>query len=159
MTGRLSLFSEQTGLRGGTAEGSSRGRLVRAFLVETETLGMDLEETFGCFPVLTFAAHALAEDARIEFAVACFADSIQHTVGFRRQLLTQTLFEVWRNVAGQTQHVDERILRARFFRALQQHRNIGRETRNNRRDADAHSDSRGGERFHRMKSRFRKWRV
>src|SRR3954453_6351650 len=100
MNGNLSLLSEQTRLRGGTAKGRAGGFLVCALLVEAETLAVDLEKTFGCFPVLTFAAHALAKHARIEFTVTCFANSIQHTVCFRRQFFAQALFEVRRNVAG-----------------------------------------------------------
>ena len=65
MTGRLSLFSEQTGLRGRATEGRAGRCLVCALLVEAETLAVNLEQTFGGFPVLTLAAHALAEDARI----------------------------------------------------------------------------------------------
>src|SRR4026209_2589822 len=99
MHGRLCLL-KQTRLCGGSSEGRACGCLVRAFLVETEALAVDFEESFGSFPVLTFAAHAFAKDARIEFAVACFTNSIQHTIGFRRQLRTQTLFEIRRNIAG-----------------------------------------------------------
>src|SRR4051794_30277323 len=58
---------KQTRLRGGSAESGAGGFLMRAFLVEAETLTVDLEETLGGFPVLTFAAHALAEHARVEF--------------------------------------------------------------------------------------------
>src|SRR5689334_22306044 len=103
-----------------------------ALLVETETLRMNFEETLGGFPVLTFATHALTEDARVELTVTGFANAIQDTVGFRRQLRTQALFEIWRYITGQSQHVDECILSARFLRTLQQHRNVRRETWNHR---------------------------
>src|SRR5215213_7592228 len=109
MHGPLSLL-KQTRLSGGATEGRAGGLLVRALLVETEALAVNFEETFGGFPVLTLATHALAEHARVELAVTCFANSIEDTVGFRRQLRTQPLFEIRRNVTGQAQHVDECIL-------------------------------------------------
>src|SRR6185369_576055 len=149
MRGLLSLL-KQTRLRRGPPEGRAGRLLVRALLVETEALAVNFEQTFSRFPVLTFATHALAEDARVELAVTRFANAIQNTIGFRRQLRTQPLFEIRRNVTGQSQHVYECRLRARFLRTLQQHRNVCRESGNHRRDTDAYADPRGGERFHRV---------
>jgi hypothetical protein len=140
-------------------EGRAGRLLVCAFLVEAETLAVNFEETFSRFPVLPFAAHAFAEDARVEFAVTRFANAIQNTIGFRRQLRTQTLFEIRRNVTGQAQHVDERSTPRPLPSLASTKRNVCRETGNYGRDADADSDSRGGERFHRVKSRFGKRRV
>src|SRR5689334_10781042 len=134
MHGRLSLL-KQTGLRRGSPEGRASRLLMCALLIETETLGVNFEETLGGFPVLTFATHALAEDARVEFSFTRFTNAIQDAVGFRRQLRTQALLEVRRDVTRQTQHVNECRLRARFFRSLQQHRNVCRETWNHGRDA------------------------
>src|ERR1044072_1821104 len=144
MRGLLSLL-KQTCLRRWAAERRAGRLLMRALLVGTEALGVNFLETFGCFPVLTFATHALAEDARVEFSVTRFANAIQHAISFRRQLRAQALFEIWRNVTRQAQHVDECRLRARFLRSLQQHRNVCRETRNHGRDADAHRDPRRSE--------------
>src|SRR6185503_20294489 len=98
------LSLKQRSLGGRAAKGRSGGGLVRALFVETETLGVDFEQAFGCFPVLTFSAHAFTKDARIEFAIARLANSIQDTIGFSRQFLAQTLLEVRRNIARQAQH-------------------------------------------------------
>src|ERR1051325_11648786 len=103
----LSLISEQRRLRGRTAKGGAGGSLMHAFLIEAEALAMNLEQTFGRFPVLTFAAHAFTEDTRVQLAFARFANAIEHAVSFSRQLLTQTFYEIRRDVAGQAQHVDE----------------------------------------------------
>ena len=59
-----------------------------ATLVEAESFAMNFEKTFGRFPVLALAAHAFAEDGGVEFAAACFANSIHHAVGFGRQFLS-----------------------------------------------------------------------
>src|SRR5689334_20967537 len=118
MTSPLSLVSEQRRLRGRTAERSPGGSLVRAFLVESETLAVNPEQTLGGFPVLTFAAHAFAERAGVQLAVARFANPVEHAISFGRQLLTQTFLEIRSDIAGQAQHVDERRLGARFFRAF-----------------------------------------
>src|SRR5215217_1561344 len=97
MRGRLSPL-KQARLRRGPPERRAGRLLVRALPVETEPLGVNFEETFGRFPVLTFATHALAEDARVELAFTRFANAIQNTIGFRRQLRTQALFEIRRNI-------------------------------------------------------------
>src|SRR4051794_36300761 len=97
MRALLSLL-KQARLRRGPSEGRAGRLLVRALLIETEPLGVNFEETFGRFPVLTFATHALAEDARVELAFTRFANAIQNTIGFRRQFRTQPLFEIGRNI-------------------------------------------------------------
>src|SRR5947207_15274624 len=97
----VSLSTEQRSLSRWPAEGGGACGLVRAFLVEAETFAMDLEEAFGRFPVLTFPAHAFAEDAGVEFAAASFADSVHYSVGFGRQLVTQTVFTIWRYIDPQ----------------------------------------------------------
>jgi len=45
-------------------------------------------------PVLAFAAHALAKDARVEFAAARVANAVQDAVGFGREFFAQALFEI-----------------------------------------------------------------
>src|SRR4051812_4517385 len=54
-----------------------------ARLIKTKSLRIDGEEFFLRVPVLTFAMHATVKDARVEFAAACIANAIQHTIGFR----------------------------------------------------------------------------
>src|ERR1041385_5690716 len=158
--GRLvTVKLEQAGLSGGTAKGSGRGSFVGARLVETESLTMNGEESFGRRPVFAFAAHAFTKDTRVELTVACFANAVQHTISFRRQLLTQTLFKIRRDTPGQTQHVYESELRTRVFRALQQDRYVTAQTGNHRRNADADCDAGARERFHRVKARLRQRRV
>ncbi len=44
--------------------------------VEAEFPGVDLEEFFLSGPVLTFATHAFAQNARVQFAAARVADAI-----------------------------------------------------------------------------------
>src|SRR5688500_3434672 len=103
-------LTKQAGLCGGPAKGSAGRFLTCVFLIKTETLAVDFEQPLSRFPVLTFAAHSFAEDARVQFSTTCFANSVHHTIGFSRQLLAQTFFKIRRNVAGQSQHVDERVL-------------------------------------------------
>jgi hypothetical protein len=61
--GRYYTLTKQICLCGWPAKGGAGGRLVLAFLIESEPLAVDPEKTFGGFPVLTFAAHPLPEDA------------------------------------------------------------------------------------------------
>src|ERR1043165_9078446 len=142
----LSLIAEQRGLGGRSAKGRTRGSLVRAFLVEAKALAVNFEQTLSCLPVWTFAAHAFTEDARVQLTFARFANSVQHAVGFGRKLFTQTLFKIRSDISRQTQHVDEGRLGAGFFRAFQQHGNVARQSRNDRRDSDTHSNARACER-------------
>src|ERR1041385_735368 len=93
MTPPLSLISEQRGLRGRSAKGRTRGSLVRAFLVEAKALAVNFEQTLGCLPVCTFAAHAFTEDARVQLTFARFANSVLHAAGLGGLLLADTLFE------------------------------------------------------------------
>jgi hypothetical protein len=71
-----------------------------AVLVEAEPPCIYLEEFFLGVPVLAFAAHALAKDARVQHAAARVADPIQNPVGLRRQFLAQPLFKIRRNATA-----------------------------------------------------------
>src|SRR6185369_7652158 len=127
----LSLYlSEQLSKKGGlgcrSAESGAGRGLVSAFLIETQARGVNLEQTFGRRPVFAFAAHAFTKHARVEFSTTRFANSVHHAVGFGGQLFAQTFFEIRRDVTGQSQHVDERVLSASVLRTLQKHRDIGR---------------------------------
>src|SRR5437868_2526968 len=95
----VSLLTEQRSLRGWPAEGGRVRGLVRSLLVEAEAFAMNFEETLGGFPVLAFAAHAFTKDARIEFAIASFANSVHHSIGLRRQFLAQTFLKIRRDIA------------------------------------------------------------
>src|SRR5688572_5792829 len=90
-----------------SAEGISvRGRFAAdAMLIKAELSAINLEEFFLRVPVLPFAAHAIVEDARVDFAAARFADSIQDTISFGRKFFAQPLFEVRSHTARQAQHV------------------------------------------------------
>src|SRR6267143_1421341 len=95
-----------------------------AMLVKAESLRINVEQLVLGFPELAFAAHALAKDAGVKSPAARIAYPIQHAVGFRRQLLAQTLFKVRSDAAGQTQHINESLGGAAVFRALQKSRNV-----------------------------------
>src|SRR5687767_15315405 len=125
-------LTKQAGLCGGPAERRAGRFLTCVFLIKTKTLAVDFEEPLSRFPVLPLAAHSFAEDARVQFSPTCFAYSVHHSIGFSRQLLTQTFLEIWCNISRQAQHVNERVLGARFFRSFQQHRNVSRSSEERR---------------------------
>lgn len=60
---------------------------------------MDFEEPLGRFPILAFAAHPFAENARVQLAFPRFFDSIQDAVSFGGQLGVQALLKVRSNAA------------------------------------------------------------
>src|SRR5205085_8007347 len=65
----FAVLAKQNLLCGGAAEGACPCGLVTTLLVEAETLAMNFEQTLGGFPVLSFTAHAFAEDTRIQLTV------------------------------------------------------------------------------------------
>src|SRR5688572_33208278 len=89
-----------------------------AMLVKAELSAINLEEFFLRIPVLPFAAHAIVEDARVNFAAARVANAVQDTISFGRKFFAQTLFKVGSHTARQAEHVDEGFRRATVFRAL-----------------------------------------
>ena len=58
-------LSEQTRLGCGSAESTTLGLLMSALFIKPKSLAMNLEQSFCCFPILTFPAHSLAEDTRV----------------------------------------------------------------------------------------------
>jgi hypothetical protein len=70
--------------------------LADAMLVEAEAASINLDQLFLRVPVLAFAAHALANDARVQPSAARVADAIQNAVGLGWKFLAQTLFEIRR---------------------------------------------------------------
>src|SRR5688500_15660503 len=117
---------KQRALRRWSAESVSVRVAIAAnsMLVKAELSAINLKQFFLRIPVLPFAAHAIVEDARVDFAVARVADSIQDSISFRRKFFAQTLFEVGSNTARQAQHVDEGFRRATVFRALEKAWNV-----------------------------------
>jgi len=65
-----------------------------AMLVEAELPRINLEQLFLGVPVLAFAAHALAKDTRVQLAATRIAYAVQNAIGFGREFLAQTLFEI-----------------------------------------------------------------
>src|SRR6185295_6603446 len=118
LSGGYYTLTKQICMRGGSAKRGIGGCFMFAAFVEAEPLAVNFEQAFGGFPVLALAAHAFAEHRGIEFSAARVADAIHHAICFGRQILAQTLFEIWCDAARQAQHVDESLLRSRFFRAL-----------------------------------------
>src|SRR5260370_39269272 len=110
-------------------------------LVEAKPAGVNLKQLFLRVPVLAFAAHALAKDARVQFAAACVAYAIKNAIGLGREFFAQTLFEISRYAAGQAQHVDGRSVGAAVFRALEKFANVARQAGRSRSNADTHVDA------------------
>src|SRR5258706_158890 len=127
-------------------------------LVKAESFRINVEQLVLGFPELAFAAHALAKDAGVKSPATRIAYPIQHAVGFRRQLLAQTLFEVRSDAAGETQHIKESFGGPAVFRALQQSRNVGRQAGDRRRDANAHLNAGRSQSLHRFEARIRRGR-
>src|SRR5690349_14957171 len=109
-----------------------------ALLIETLSFAMNLKETFGGFPILSFASHALAKHTRVELSVASFSNTIQNTICTSRHLVAQLFFEIRRHAARQSKHVNESFCRACLFRALQQNWDVTRQARNHRCYTDAY---------------------
>src|SRR6266849_9780436 len=122
-------------------------------LIKAEAPAINVKKLLLRRPVLSLAAHPLAKDAGVQSTAARVADTIQDTVGFGGKFFAQALFEIRSDTAGQTQHVDEGFRRATVFRALQESGNVGRQTGNRRRDADADLDAGVRQGFHRFESR------
>ena len=89
-----------------------------AVFIETQAFRVDVEELFLSFPILTIAAHSFAELTAVQFAVARIANPIKDAISFRRQFLSQTLFEIMGDTTRQPEHVDEGFRGAAIFCAL-----------------------------------------
>src|SRR5258705_3766077 len=95
--------AEQRALCGRTPKSISLCMIIAAdaVFVKSELLRVNIEELFLRGPIRAFAAHAIAENTRIEFTVARFTNAVQNAVGFGGQFLAQPLLEVRRDAAGQ----------------------------------------------------------
>src|ERR1051325_863696 len=111
-------LSEETCLCCGSAKCTALGLLVSALFVKAKSRAMNLEQSFCRFPVLAFPAHSFPEHTRVQLSVARFSNSIQDTIGPSRQFLTQSLFEIRRDTAGQTEHIDKRHCGSSLLRTL-----------------------------------------
>src|SRR5438045_7004225 len=97
-----------------------------SMLVETEAPCVNTEEFRLRVPVLTLAAHAFVEGARVELATTRITDTIEHAISFGGKFLAEPLFKVRSDAAGKTQHVEKRLRRSAFFGAFQQPGNVRR---------------------------------
>src|SRR4030095_4749243 len=77
---KLGSASEQTRLRRGSTKRRHCGCFVFALLIETQPFAVDLKETFGRFPVLTFTPHPFTKLTRVQFSISCFPNTIQNAI-------------------------------------------------------------------------------
>src|SRR4051794_32066 len=109
-------------------------------LIKSQPLAVEVKQALLRFPVLAFAPHPLAKLRRVETTIARLAYAIENALRFGRQLLFQSLLEIFRDASGQTQHRHKSLPRPTLARSLQEIRNVLAQTRNDWRYAQPHFD-------------------